>query len=74
LQLAWKANQAALGDRFAPRVADSAANPDAPTKNPHRVVRAHLIEREGEPTVAARDEIRGFFKMRLREPQLTPNG
>jgi dienelactone hydrolase len=58
--------QAALGDRFVGRVLpDSAANPDAPMKNPHSVVTVHLIDREGEPTRQARDEILAFFKTRL---------
>jgi len=62
----FAAYQAALGDRFVGRVLpDSAANPDAPMKNPHSVVTLHLIDREGEPTRAARDEILGFFRLRL---------
>jgi len=60
------AYQEALGDRFVPRVLpDSAANPNAIMKNPHSVVTAHLIDRDGEPTRAARDEIIEFFKQRL---------
>jgi hypothetical protein len=56
----------ALGDRFEGRVLpDSAANPDAPMKNPHSVVTLHLIDRAGEPTRAAVDEILGFFQKRL---------
>jgi dienelactone hydrolase len=62
----------ALGDRFIPRVLpDSAANPDtAPffehvVASPHSVVTAHLIDAEGEPTIAARDEILAFFAQRL---------
>jgi dienelactone hydrolase len=63
----FAAYQAALGDRFVPRVLpDSAANPDAMMKNPHSVVTAHLIDRAGEPTRAARDEILAFFEARLR--------
>jgi dienelactone hydrolase len=63
----FAAYQAALGDRFVARVLpDSAANPDAPMKNPHSVVTLHLIDREGEPTLKARDEILGFFRMRLQ--------
>jgi dienelactone hydrolase len=62
----FAAYQAALGDRFVGRVLpDSAANPDAPMKNPHSVVTYHLIDREGEPTRQARDEILGFFRARL---------
>ena len=63
----FAAYQAALGDRFVPRVLpDSAANPDAPMKNPHSVVTLHLVDRAGEPTRAALDEILGFFGRRLR--------
>ena len=62
----FAAYQEALGDRFVGRVLpDSAANPDAAMKNPHSVVTAHLIDREGEPTRAALDEILGFFRSRL---------
>jgi len=58
--------QRALGDRFLPRVLpDSAAAPGMPLR-PHSVVTLHLIDREGEPTRAAVDEILGFFAMRLR--------
>ena len=57
-----------LGDRFVGRVLpDSAANPAAAMKNPHSVVTAHLIDREGEPTRQALDEILGFFKTRLAD-------
>jgi dienelactone hydrolase len=56
----------ALGDRFVGRVLpDSAANPDAPMKNPHSVVTLHLIDRAGEPTRKAVDEILAFFRQRL---------
>ncbi len=56
----------ALGDRFEPRVlADEAANPNTPMKNPHSVVTLHLINEAGQPTVQARDEILDFFRMRL---------
>lgn len=58
----------ALGDRFDGRVLpDGAANPDPPpffrdiVQVPHSVVTAHLIDAEGEPTAAARDEILDFF-------------
>jgi dienelactone hydrolase len=64
----FAAYEQALGDRFVGRVLpDSAANPDSPMKNPHSVVTLHLIDRAGEPTVAARDEILDFFRMRLIE-------
>lgn len=62
----------ALGDRFVPTVLpDSAANTDlAPffqqvVASPHSVVTAHLIDEEGQPTVAARDDILAFFAQRL---------
>jgi dienelactone hydrolase len=64
----FDAYREALGDRFLERVLpDSAANPDAPMKNPHSVVTLHLIDREGEPTRRARDEILEFFRTRLRD-------
>ncbi len=63
----------ALGERFVARVLpDSAANPDPPpffeqvVVSPHSVVTAHLIDEEGQPTLAARDEILSFFGTRLR--------
>ncbi len=63
----FAAYEQALGDRFVGRVLpDSAANPDAPMKNPHSVVTLHLIDREGEPTRKAVDEILAFFATRLR--------
>jgi dienelactone hydrolase len=62
----FAAYREALGDRFVGRVLpDSAANPEAPMKNPHSVVTCHLIDRAGEPTVHARDEILDFFRTRL---------
>jgi dienelactone hydrolase len=68
----FAAYAAALGDRFVARVLpDDAANTDvAPffaeyVKTPHSVVTAHLIDEQGQPTIAARDEILGFFKRRL---------
>lgn len=61
-----------LGDRFQGRVLpDSAGNTDVPpftrthVPKPHSVVTTHLIDRAGEPTIQARDEILGFFKARL---------
>lgn len=58
----FRAYTQALGDRFVPRVLpDSAANATslAPffehvVNSPHSVVTAHLIDEQGEPTVAAR--------------------
>lgn len=63
----------ALGDRFEGRVLpDSAANTEnlppffeTHVATPHSVVTVNLIDQEGEPTVAARDEMLAFFKMRL---------
>jgi dienelactone hydrolase len=63
----FDAYQKALGDRFVGRVLpDSSANPNAPMKNPHSVVTLHLVDRAGEPTRQAVDEILGFFGQRLR--------
>jgi dienelactone hydrolase len=69
----------ALGERFVGRVLpDEAANKDLPpffqkhVPTPHSVVTVHLRDAEGEPTVAARDEIIAFMKLRLladRQPQ-----
>jgi dienelactone hydrolase len=63
----------ALGDRFVARVLpDRAASTDVPpfferyVPLPHSVVTVHLIDREGEPTVAARDEMLAFFARRLK--------
>lgn len=64
----FAAYEQALGDRFVGRVLpDSAAKPDTLMKNPHSVVTLHLIDREGEPTRQALDEILGFFRMRLTD-------
>ena len=75
----FAAYQAALGDRFDGRVLpDSAANPDVPeffaryVPAPHSVVTVHLIDRDGEPTAKARDEILSFFAARLRPHQGAP--
>jgi len=69
----FAAYAAALGERFVARtLPDSAANTDvAPffaerVPFPHSVVTQHLIDKAGEPTIAARDEILAFFKERLR--------
>ena len=71
----FAAYAAALGDRFTGRVLpDSAANRDvAPffakhVPTPHSVLTAHLVDREGEPTVAARDEVLAFLRRRLQVP------
>jgi len=62
----------ALGDAFDGReLPDAAANPDPPpffaahVPYPHSVVTVHLIDREGEPTTTARDEILDFLHDRL---------
>jgi dienelactone hydrolase len=64
----------ALGERFVARVLpDSAANTEPPpffkhvVASPHSVVTAHLIDEAGQPTLAARDEILGFFRRRLAQ-------
>jgi dienelactone hydrolase len=69
----FAAFSAALGDRFIARtLPDSAANRDVPeffstyVPTPHSVVTAHLIDEQGQPTIAARDEILQFFATRLR--------
>lgn len=63
----------ALGDRFTGTVLpSSSANPAPPPffakviGGPHSVVTAHLVDRAGEPTLAARDEIIAFLVTRLR--------
>jgi len=62
----FAAYQEALGDRFVPTVLDDAcAHPNAPMKNPHSVVTAHLIDADGQPTRKAVDDILGFFRTRL---------
>lgn len=57
----------ALGDRFKGRVLpDDSANPEGVKQmTPHSVVTLHLIDREGEPTREALDEILAYFKARL---------
>jgi dienelactone hydrolase len=61
-----------LGPRFNAQVLpDSAVNPYVPSffaqhvPTPHSVVTAHLIDRAGEPTIAARDQILSFLRLRL---------
>lgn len=68
----FAAYEEALGDRFVGRVLpDSAANEETTpffehvVASPHSVVTAHLIDEEGQPTIAARDEILSFFTARL---------
>jgi dienelactone hydrolase len=66
----------ALGERFHGRtLPDEAANTDVTpfftryVTFPHSVVTQHLIDRAGEPTIAARDEILAFFAKRLAPNQ-----
>ncbi len=68
----FSAYAAALGSRFQATVLPaSSAHPSPPpffaqvVGCPHSVVTAHLIDAEGEPTTAARDEILAFFCERL---------
>ena len=62
----FDAYQAALGDRFVPTVLeDKDAAPEAFMRNPHSVVTQHLIDRAGQPTRKAVDDILAFFKQRL---------
>jgi dienelactone hydrolase len=58
-----------LGDGFvAVELDDAAANPDAPTKNPHSVLTEHLIDEPGQPTRAALDQVLDLFRHRLLGP------
>jgi len=69
----FAAYQAALGERFIGRVLpDTAANtgPRPPffaqfVKTPHSVVTVDLVDEAGQPTLATRDEVIAFFRMRL---------
>ena len=68
----FAAYQAALGPRFIGKaLPDSAAHPDPPpffkqiVASPHSVLTAHLIDRDGEPTIRARDEVLTFLHTRL---------
>jgi dienelactone hydrolase len=65
----------ALGDRFLGRVLpDDSAHPDGRKRMPpHSVVTLHLVDREGEPTRAALDEILGFFAGRLLDAPPSPS-
>ena len=71
----FAAYRRALGGRFHETVIpDGAANPDVPpffeahVPAAHSVVTVHLIDRAGEPTVAARDRILAFLSARLLSP------
>lgn len=68
----FAAYAAALGERFVATVLPScSANPAPPpffakvVGCPHSVVTAHLVDRAGEPTMAARDQIIAFLVERL---------
>ncbi len=64
----FTALEKALGPRFLGRtLPDSAANPDAPLKQPHSVVTNHLINEAGQPTHSAVQEILAFFRAQLDE-------
>jgi dienelactone hydrolase len=63
----FAAYEAALGDRFQGRVLPDSCAMQGTPMNPHSVVTLHLIDREGEPTRAAVDEILAFFAKRLRD-------
>ena len=69
----FAAYQKALGPRFDGRtLPDEAANADVPpffekhVNTPHSVTTVHLVDRKGEPTIQARDEILEFFRARLQ--------
>ena len=62
----FEAYQQALGSRFEGRVLPDSAARKGMGMPPHSVVTLHLIDREGEPTRAALDEILAFFAERLR--------
>ncbi len=73
----FAAYRAALGERFVARVLPTAsANPSPPpffaevVGCAHSVVTAHLIDADGEPTRAARDEIVAFFTAQLGVGQI----
>jgi dienelactone hydrolase len=62
----------AIGPRFKPHVLpNDSANPEVPpftaafVRTPHSVFTAHLIDREGEPTANARDEVIAYFRGEL---------
>ncbi|HET6708938.1 hypothetical protein [Amycolatopsis sp.] len=68
----FAAYRALLGDAFDGRVLPGeTANPEPPpffrdfVGGPHSVVTAHLVDRQGHPTLRARDEILAFLAERL---------
>ena len=70
----FAAYQEALGERFVARVLpdDAAKLEDAPpffaehVNFPHSVVTVHLVDKAGQPTMQARDEILSFLRERLQ--------
>ncbi|HZR82874.1 MAG TPA: dienelactone hydrolase family protein [Candidatus Binatia bacterium] len=63
----FAAYEAALGDRFQGRVLPDSCAMQGTPMSPHSVVTLHLINRDGEPTRAAVDEILAFFAKRLKD-------
>lgn len=68
----FAAYRRALGDRFTARVLpDASANPDVPpffarhVPTPHSTVTVHLVDRAGQPTIAARDEVIAYLRQAL---------
>jgi len=57
--------QNALGDRFQGRVLPDSAAATGTGAPPHSVVTRHLIDKEGQPTRQALDEILAFYTVRL---------
>jgi len=62
----FAAYEDALGDRFQGRVLPDSSALSGTPMSPHSVVTLHLIDRAGEPTRAAVDEILAFFALRLK--------
>jgi dienelactone hydrolase len=71
----FAAYRQALGERFVGRVLpDAAAGPKSPhpddffklVPTPHSVFTVHLVDEQGHPTAAARDEVLAFLRRRLR--------
>jgi dienelactone hydrolase len=56
-----------IGSAFeAVELDDACANPEAIMKVPHSVLTEHLVDRDGEPTLAAARRVIGFFRERLQ--------
>jgi len=71
----FAAYRALLGDAFDGRVLSGDAANDSPPPffrdvvgTPHSVTTAHLVDEDGHPTLAARDEIIAFLTTRLHRP------